>query len=700
MNILGIKSRVLFLAIIPAMMIAILLTTYSIQNSISVMNIALHERGRVIASQLAPASEYGVVAGNYTILQPLVQQVMSHESDILSVLVTDYAGRTLAVSGKPVPEDILQEKTTGLMEWDLGETLVFTSPIMRSLIELDDYSLSASSTLANSVNRDNRIGQVYVVLSTHRLMSLKSSLILHNLLIVVIGLLVSGFMAWRIGRGITFPIETMALAVKRLGEGQFGMRIPETSAGELQTLQRGFNTMAGQIKEAHDEMQQRINEATRQLRHQAHHDDLTGLCNRREFERRLERVLKSAQEHGTHHVFCYMDLDQFKIVNDTCGHHAGDDLLRQISLLLNNRVRDRDTLARLGGDEFGLLLENCAVSDAFLIAEELREMVQDFRYIHQDKMFTIGVSIGMVAITPDFNNIGSIMSAADTACYAAKDNGRNRIHLFQALDEDVAKRHGEMEWVGRITQAMEDNQFCLFCQPILPIANVDDQQRYFEILLRKRDADGKLVPPMAFIPAAERYDLMISIDRWVIRNTMANYRQLLDNNHNQSDCVFTINLSGVSLNDPSLLGFIHEQLTIFAVPPQSICFEITETSAIVNLGNTMELMFALKKLGCRFLLDDFGSGMSSFAYLKNLPVDFLKMDGAYVKDIASNSIDLAMVQSIHSIAEAMHIKTIAEFVESAEVVELLQSIGVHYGQGFHLGRPVPIAQIIDNLRVE
>jgi diguanylate cyclase (GGDEF)-like protein len=698
MNILGIKSRVLFLAIIPAMMIAILLTTYSIQNSISVMNIALHERGRVIASQLAPASEYGVVAGNYSILQPLVQQVMSHESDILSVLVTDYAGRTLAVSGKPVPENILQERNTGISEWDLGTTLVFTAPIMRSLVEVDDYTLSTSPTLAEG-DGGNRIGQVYVILSTSRLTSLKSSLILHNLLIVVIGLVVSGFMAWRIGRGITFPIETMALAVKRLGEGQFGLRIPENSSGELQTLQRGFNTMASQIKEAHDEMQQRINEATRQLRHQAHHDDLTGLVNRREFERRLERVLKSAQEHGTHHVFCYMDLDQFKIVNDTCGHHAGDDLLRQISLLLNNRVRDRDTLARLGGDEFGLLLENCAISDAFLIAEELREMVQDFRYIHQDKMFTIGVSIGMVAITPDFNNIGSIMSAADTACYAAKDNGRNRIHLFQALDEDVAKRHGEMEWVGRITRAMEEDQFCLFCQPILPIVSQGDTQHFFEILLRKRDVDGKLVPPMAFIPAAERYDLMIGIDRWVIRNTMANYRQLLDNNRNQSNYVFTINLSGVSLNDPTLLGYIHEQLTIFAIPPHAICFEITETSAIVNLGNTMELMFALKKLGCRFLLDDFGSGMSSFAYLKNLPVDFLKMDGAYVKDIASNSIDYAMVQSIHSIAEAMKIKTIAEFVESAEVVELLQGIGVHYGQGFHLGRPVPIAEVINQLRV-
>jgi diguanylate cyclase (GGDEF)-like protein len=458
--------------------------------------------------------------------------------------------------------------------------------------------------------------------------------------------------------------------------------------------------MTAHLKLAHDSMQERINDATRQLRHQAHHDALTGLVNRRECERRLERILKSAHEHGTHHVFCYMDLDQFKIVNDTCGHNAGDELLRQISLILNNRIRDRDTLARLGGDEFGLLLENCLLPDAYIIAEEMREQVQDFRFVHQDKIFSIGVSIGMVAITSEIDNVSTIMSAADTACYTAKDNGRNRIHLFRTQDEDVAKRHGEMEWVGRIKLAMEEDRFCLYYQPILPIKHTEDQHLYFEILLRKVDSNGRIIPPMAFIPAAERYHLMNGIDRWVIRNAFTTLRQLLDKHPTASNYVFTINLSGVSLSDQNLLSFIQEQFALHSVPPQAICFEITETSAIVNLSNTVKLMQALRSIGCRFMLDDFGSGMSSFAYLKNLPVDFLKMDGSFVKDIATNTIDLAMVQSIHSIAESMKIQTIAEFVESAAVVDILQSMGVHYGQGFFLGEPVAIDNLFVKLQLD
>jgi diguanylate cyclase (GGDEF)-like protein len=697
---LGIKTRVLFLATIPAMIIAVLLTSYSITNSLNALDDALHERGRIIATQLAPAGEYGVISGNRTILQPLIQQAMTHEDDIRSVLITDNMGHTFAVSGRPIPASITKNAySKKLNEWRVGDTVIFSAPILRSQVEIDDYAiLTPPAGTSDEAQNTHVIGQVYVSLSTNGLSALKNSLIINNLLIALGGLIASGLLAWRIGRGITRPIKSLAIAVSQLGEGHLNLRVSENSGGDLQTLERGFNHMALRLRQAHDGMQERINEATHQLSYQAHHDALTGLVNRREFEHRLEHVLRNSQEHGTHHVFCYMDLDQFKVVNDTCGHSAGDELLRQVSLILSNRVRDRDTLGRLGGDEFGLLLENCQIPDACAITEDLREMVQDFRFVHLDKIFSIGVSVGMVAITPDIENIGEIMSAADAACYAAKDNGRNRIHVFRPLDDDIVRRHGEMEWLGRITRAMEEDRFRLYCQPILPLKNRGDSRRYFEILLCKMEVSGRIIPPMAFIPAAERYHLMNNIDRWVIHNTFSIYRQLLDNNNGECDCVFSINLSGVSLSDKSLLGFIREQLTIHGVPPQAFCFEITETSAIVNLSNSVELMTALKALGCRFMLDDFGSGMSSFAYLKNLPVDFLKMDGAFVKDIATNPIDLAMVRSIHSIAEAMKIETIAEFVESAAVVELLESMGVHYGQGFHLGRPVAINTMFSNLR--
>jgi diguanylate cyclase (GGDEF)-like protein len=432
------------------------------------------------------------------------------------------------------------------------------------------------------------------------------------------------------------------------------------------------------------------------LRHQAQHDALTGLVNRQEFERRLNIALNDVKTSGAHHVFCYMDLDQFKVVNDTCGHRAGDELLRQISLILSQRTREEDTFARLGGDEFGLLLTNCDVDNALLIAEEMRSMVEDFRFVHDNRMFKIGVSIGMVEITDDMQDLGDITSYADAACYAAKDNGRNQIHLSRYHDDDLARRHVEMEWVARINAAMDDNRFCLYCQPIVPLQD-NNNNIFYEILIRKIDVDGTIILPMAFIPSAERYHLMSKIDRWVIHKTFSMYHQLI-NSDEPHNFLLTINLSGTSLSDKGLLGYIKEQFILFDVPPEKICFEITETSAIINLTNTLSLMADLKSIGCKFLLDDFGSGMSSFAYLKNLPVDFLKMDGGFVKDITRNEIDLAMAKSIQSIAEAMKIKTIAEFVECADTMKLLKQMGVDYGQGFYLSSPMPIENALGNLR--
>ena len=692
----NIRSRVLILAILPALIIAVLLTVHSTRQSLRELDNGLHDRGRIIAIQLAAAAEYGVVSGNNTFLQNLVQQTMTQENDIQAVLVTDNQGRTLAVSGKPILQEVIQtvSKASGPREWNAANNMMFSAPVIRSVIEIDDYEGLSDV----DVRQDHKVaGQVFVVLATADLANLKESMIGQNLLIAFSGLAISGLIGWRMGRGIALPIHGMAKAVGKVAEGHLDTRIPETSAGELGKLERGFNEMASKLQLAHGTMQERIDEATQQLSYQARHDVLTGLINRREIETRLDRALKSAREFGMHHVFCYMDLDQFKIVNDTCGHHAGDTLLRQLSLIMRQRVREGDTLARLGGDEFGLLLENCSISDARRMTQELLDIVNEFRFVHEDKIFGVGVSIGMVAITAQTASVENLLSASDTACFAAKDNGRNRIHLFEPEDDDVVRRHGEMQWTARIKQALEENSFCLYGQPILPLGSNSDQTRYFEILLRKLGPEGKIIPPMAFIPAAERYHMMPAIDRWVIRNAMATYRTMLDKHGSEVPCVFTINLSGVSLSDPELLGYIQDQLILHGVPPTGICFEITETAAIVNLAHTVELIKTLKEIGCGFLLDDFGSGMSSFAYLKNLQVDFIKIDGAFVRDIATNPIDLAMVQSIHGIAKAMQIKTIAEFVESARAVEMLMAMGVHYGQGFHLGKPVPIEQAIEHL---
>jgi EAL domain-containing protein (putative c-di-GMP-specific phosphodiesterase class I) len=363
-------------------------------------------------------------------------------------------------------------------------------------------------------------------------------------------------------------------------------------------------------------------------------------------------------------------------------------------------MRDRDTLARLGGDEFGLLLENISLADATLITNSLLKLVSDYRFIHEDKIFNIGVSIGVVVINSKFENVSEIIHAADIACYSAKNAGRNQSFLFSPSDVEVTQRRTAVEAVADITDEIDDETFMLYCQPIVPLTSHVPQQHHFEVLIRKVNIDGNIMLPTSFIPSAERYLLMPNIDRWVIKNTFATYRELLNQSNEKCNYVFSINLSGTSLGDKSLLGYIREQFVIYSIPPQSICFEITETAAIVNLKNTIQLFTALRKLGCSFALDDFGSGMSSFMYLKNFEVDFLKIDGSFVKDMDKNKIDHAMVRSIHSVAEAMNIKTVAEFVENEAILKELKTIGVHYGQGLHLGAPIPIKKLVENFTVK
>ncbi len=694
---IGIKSRVIFLGTIPALLFAIILAGYAISNVFGVLNQSLYDRGRIIASQLAPAAEYGVISGNKQILQRLVQEALSNEQDLRTALVVDNLGQVLALSGPALSAELIDKvRKNNAQEFKLKYGVIFTSPIYRSLVEIEDFATYNSEANNKGGLSQLKIGQVYVELSNQTLLNLKQDLIIKIILIGLFGLMLSAIIAWWIGRNITKPIQEIAYAVNKVGDGMFAQTIIENSSGELKTLQRGFNSMSSSLKQAYDVMQDRINDATTMLRHQAQHDDLTGLINRREFEVRLQRSLKSVHENNVQHVFCYLDLDQFKLVNDTCGHAAGDELLRQVSMLLTNRMRDRDTLARLGGDEFGLLIENCSLVDANQITNELLKLIRDYRFIYDDKIFNIGVSIGLVVINTGFENISEIIHAADSACYAAKKAGRNQSFLFSAADVEVQQRQSAVEAIADITDEIDDEQFLLYCQPIVPLSSIVPQQKHYEILIRKVNLDGNIMLPTTFIPSAERYHLMPNIDRWVIRNTFSAYREMLDISNEECNYIFSINLSGTSLSDKSLLGYIREQFSIYAVPPERICFEITETAAIVNLKNTISLFTALREIGCSFALDDFGSGMSSFTYLKNFEVDFLKIDGSFVKEMHLNRIDHAMVRSIHSVAEAMNIKTVAEFVENEIILNELKAIGVHYGQGLHLGSPIAVKKLIES----
>jgi len=427
----------------------------------------------------------------------------------------------------------------------------------------------------------------------------------------------------------------------------------------------------------------------RQLSYQASHDALTGLINRCEFENRLVSALDSShKDRDDTHALLHLDLDQFKVVNDTFGHTAGDELLRQVTDIIQANTRASDTLARLGGDEFGILLEHCSDEFALEVAEVIRCTIESFRFVWQGAFTNVRCSIGMYMVTHESPDVANVMSSADVACYTAKDMGRNQVYLYK--DSDGSIRHEEMKWVSRITSAIDEDRLELFYQPIVGIATGDTQSRgHYELLLRMRDEGGNIVNPDQFIPAAERYNLMSTLDRWVIREALT---KLADRNTDADHAHFTlaINLSGTSLSEDRFLEDVIEEFRSQNLPDGAICFEITETAAISNLSRVVHFMQKLKALGCKFSLDDFGSGLSSFTYLKNLPVDYLKIDGHFISNVAEDLVDESMVKAINQVGHAMGIATIAERVETREVLDKLSELGVEYAQGYYIARPTSV----------
>ena len=441
---------------------------------------------------------------------------------------------------------------------------------------------------------------------------------------------------------------------------------------------------AGAVLVLHDMTSER--EFVARLSWQASHDALTGIVNRREFETRLGKALDKLSHRPSEHSLMFLDLDQFKVVNDTCGHAAGDQLLRQTSALLQENLAPGGLLARLGGDEFGVLLEDCGAKSAVGVAERLRLAVQELRFFWNGCAFNISVSIGLVHVA-EAGAMEEALRAADMACYMAKEKGRNRVQVYHPSDSELVQRVGEMAWVQRIRNGLDEGRFCLFAQEIRALNKDEPHHSHVELLLRLRDEDGKLVQPGSFMPAAERYGLMPLIDRWVVRNAFALIASRLSSFEPNQLSSWAINLSGATFSDDDFIEYVRRQFEIHRVPPELICFEITETSAIADLPRAKRFIQALKKLGCRFSLDDFGTGMSSFSYLKHLPVDFIKIDGSFVTEMLNSKIDRAMVEMIVHIAKVMGKCTIAEFVESDEIFEALREIGVDYAQGYAIGKP-------------
>jgi len=447
-------------------------------------------------------------------------------------------------------------------------------------------------------------------------------------------------------------------------------------------IRDGSGEVTGGVLVFHDVSESR--ELNRRLSYQASHDILTGLVNRREFESRLERALKSAKANEGNYAICYLDLDQFKVINDSCGHTAGDALLGQLGALLKSKIRWRDTLARLGGDEFGVLMECQSLAEAMELADSLREAVHSFRFNWDDRSFRLGASVGVVPISLDSDDVTSVLSAADSACAAAKEAGRNRVHAYEMNDIELMRRRREMQWAARINTALEESRFELFRQVIMPLQRSDEGAHY-ELLLRMRDEHGNLISPELFIAAAERYGITTSIDRWVIQNALRWLMQDAEERARLALC--SINLSGQSLADDKFLPFVIEELRRSGIDATRICFEITETAAIASFSQANRFINALKELGCKFALDDFGTGLSSFAYLKHFPVDFLKIDGSFVKEMLHDPIDREMVRAINEIGHLTGKRTIAEFAENQEIISMLRDMKVDYAQGYAISEP-------------
>jgi diguanylate cyclase (GGDEF)-like protein/PAS domain S-box-containing protein len=430
----------------------------------------------------------------------------------------------------------------------------------------------------------------------------------------------------------------------------------------------------------------------RQMSYQASHDALTGLVNRREFERRLEESLESAHASAARHVLCYLDLDRFKVVNDTCGHMAGDGMLREVAALIKETVRDSDTVGRLGGDEFGLLLVGCPLDKARQIADDVVRKITDYRFVWKDKIFNIGVSVGLIEISRESGAPDELMSAADSACYVAKKQG-NHVHVYSARDEAVARHRGEIQWLQRLQAALKDNRFELMAQPIVATAPSATHGPALEVLLRLQDdtvPEG--ISPVEFLRAAERYRLMSDVDRWVVQTAFTALGR--GGIRLPAQRSLAINLSGQTLGDPTFLEFVVDCLDRTGVAPEQVCFEVTENSVITNIEHAQRFIGVLHGMGCQFALDDFGRGLSSFGNLKNLALDYLKIDGTFIRNLAADSVNQAMVAAMIKLARTLNFQVIAEQVEDAGALDAAKRMGVDFVQGYHLGRPQPLARVV------
>lgn len=670
----NLRPRLLLMSLLPSAVLAMILVAYFVISGMSALEGELRQRGLAIVRYLAPVSEYGVIAGQLESLQSLAQTTMQ-QPGVKAAAVVGRNGRILAVSGRislssgelrqaPGEPGIVSENE----RW-----IAFGAPVVRSLADSDALFDPAGSNATPEV-----IGQIFVEFDKTELLERQHALLHRGLAIVGVGLLLAAMLAVSIADSLTRPVVRLVRAVRDMTLGQFDTRVAADSFGEFGELERGFNDMAERIDEVHRTMQTRIEETTAQLAFQARHDPLTGLINRREFETRLENAIAAAQAGDDESSLLFIDLDRFKPVNDLCGHLAGDELLRQISRLFQGRLREHDTLARLGGDEFAVILSHCVGSRALQVAEGLCSLTAAYRFIWQDKVFTIGASIGLTPITRQARNVAEVVGAADTACYLAKARGRNQVQV-QTPNKAANRRQTEYPWQERISAALADRTLLCDAQPLLPLAKAGEADGHFaEICARLDDRSMPAQPFAALLDAAERYDLAPAIDEHLLETAVAALARA-QAHVRRMRCLLPV--SAASVQQGILPRKIAAAIDLHGVPAASLYLLISEETALRHSGQAQDLCHAARALGCRIVLGDFGGNYASFGQLHGFAPDCVKISRSLTRDLGSSRGAHLLIQAIRKITGELDVETIAEGVDDIATIDELRTLGITYVQG-------------------
>jgi diguanylate cyclase (GGDEF)-like protein len=673
MNHLTLRHRLLLLTLLPSALIAIILVAYFTYSGILTLEGELRAKGMATVRYLAPVSEYGIIAGQVESLHGLAQATVQ-ESGVKAAVIVNQKGRTIAVSGRVslAAEDLRQTLSEPAQVGETEHWIAFGAPVKRSINESDVlFEPSTSSQVAPEV-----IGHVFVEFDKTELTSRQHQLLQRGLMIVLFGLLILAALAIAMADNLAQPVMRLVQAIHGMSSGRLDTRVPATSSGEIGILENGFNEMATHIEEVHFSMQSRIEEATAQLAFQARHDALTGLLNRREFEHRLEKALAGVQAGGDEFSVLFIDLDRFKQVNDNCGYLAGDELLRQMSLLFQGRLREEDTLARLGGDEFSIMLANCSGPRAIQVAEDICGLAAAYRFIWQDKVFAIGASIGLTTVNRKVRNINEVLAAGDAACHRAKESGRNRV-CEQEAQLSPERRQETSNWASRIANALAEDRLLVEAMPLRALQHPSGSH-LVELTARLNEPGQPPVTLAALSDAAERYDLAPAIDQRLIETAIA---ALSRATQQQKLLHCLVPLSRASVGNRETIDYVKRSLTSRSLPGNRLCFVFSEDTLTLLTSQAMEFSRQIRALGCQIGLDDFGGGLSSFAHLRSITPSYVKLSRSLTRELGGNRASTALLRAVQEITADQNIHTIADGVDDQGTLEQLRSLGIDFAEG-------------------